>query len=125
MSRLLLGAVMLTVGALKFARPEFKVADNATLRAFVDSGWLWQLIAAAEVVGGAALVTGLYVPLGLAVLAPVVAGITAFALKTGGEEVSVGFIVLALHLGLAWAYRCSFAPLLQRRPQGASLSDRR
>lgn len=114
--RVLLGSVMFVVGILKLARPGFKVADDVTLRAFIDSGWLWQLIGAAEVIGGAALLSGAFVPLGLAVLAPVVAGITAFAVKVGGEEASVGFIVLGVHLALCWAYRSSFAPLLARRP---------
>ncbi len=106
---------MVVVGVLKFADPDFKVADDATLRAFVDSGWLWQLIGAAETLGGAALLSGLYAPLGLAVLAPVVAGITAFAIKVGGEETSVGFVVLGAFLYLVWHRRTSFEPLLRPR----------
>lgn len=35
------------------------------------------------------------VPFGLAMLAPVVAGIFAFSLKFGGEESSVGVLLLA------------------------------
>ena len=112
--RILLGLTMLVVGILKFAKPDFKVADDATLRAFVESGWLWQLIGAAEMIGGAALLSGLYVPLGLAVLAPVVAGIAAFAIKVGGEETSVGFTVLGAYLYLVWRRRTSFTTLTQR-----------
>lgn len=109
-----LGLVMFVVGVLKFVKPDFKVADEPTLQAFIDSGWLWELIGAAEIVGGAALVSGLYVPLGLAVLAPVVVGIAAFAVKVGGEETSVGFIVLGLHLYLVWTRRFSFRSLAGR-----------
>jgi uncharacterized membrane protein YphA (DoxX/SURF4 family) len=114
--RLLLGTTMAVVGALKFVRPEFKVAEDPTLRAFIASGWLWQLIGAAELVAGAGLVSGFYVPLALAVLAPVTAGILAFSLTYGGEELWVGITVVAIHLYLAWQYLDSFRPLLRARP---------
>jgi uncharacterized membrane protein YphA (DoxX/SURF4 family) len=114
--RLLLGLTMTVVGVLKFVRPEFKVAEDATLTAFIDSGWLWQLIGGAELIGGLALVVGRYVPLGLAVLAPVTTGILAFSLRTGGDELSVGVIVAAIHLYLVWQSREAFRPLLQAIP---------
>jgi putative oxidoreductase len=113
--RVLLGATMLVSGALKFIQPEIKGGSDPTLRAFIDSGWLWQLIGAAEALGGLALVVGLYVPLGLAVLAPVVVGIFAFSVKTGGDEMSVGVLVAAIHFSLIWRFRDSFRALAQRR----------
>jgi putative oxidoreductase len=109
--QVLFGVTMLVVGVLKFIKPDFKVAENVTLQAFIDSGWLWPLIGGAEAVGGAAVASGRYVPIGLAVLAPVVAGILAFAIKTGGEESSVGVILLVIHLWLSWKYRASFRSL--------------
>ena len=112
--QVVLGLTMLAFGILKFVRPSFKVQNDTTLQTFIDTGWLWPLIGAAETVGGLAVSSGAFVPLGLVVLAPVVAGITAFALKTGGEETSVGFVVLALHLSLCWHWRDSFRPLLTR-----------
>ena len=111
-AQLLLGLTMAVVGALKFALPGFKIANDAALQSFVDTGWLWQLIGGAELIGGLAVASGRLVPLGLAILAPVVAGIAAFAVKTGGEEAGVGLLVLALHIGLCWTWRASFAPLL-------------
>lgn len=111
--QILFGATMLVVGVLKFIKPDFKVAENVTLQAFIDSGWLWPLIGGAEAVGGAAVASGRYVPIGLAVLAPVVAGIFAFAIKTGGDEASVGVILLVMHLWLSWKYRASFRSLIK------------
>jgi hypothetical protein len=105
---------MLVVGVLKLVRPQFKVADDPTLKAFIDSGWLWQLIGVAEIAGGLALVSGWYVPLGLAVLTPVVAGILAFALKLGGEESGVGVLLALAHLGLLWSHRDAYRSLLVR-----------
>ena len=112
--QVVLGLTMVGVGILKFVRPNFKVQNDVTLQAFIDAGWLWPLIGAAETVGGLAVASGVFVPLGLVVLAPVVAGIAAFALKTGGEETSVGFVVLAMHLSLCWHWRDAFRPLLTR-----------
>ncbi len=43
-----------------------------------DSGWLWQLIGGAELIGGLMLASGQFVPLGLAILTPIVVGIFAF-----------------------------------------------
>lgn len=109
----LLGATMTAVGVLKFVVPHFKVADDVVLQSFIDTGWLWQLIGAAEMIGGLAVASNRLVPLGLAILAPVVSGIAAFAFTTGGEEASIGIVVLALHLVIAWNWRAAFAPLVR------------
>jgi uncharacterized membrane protein len=53
--RILIGIMMVVVGVLKFVKPDFKVAEDATLQSFIDSGWLWPMIGAAEVLGGLAL----------------------------------------------------------------------
>jgi hypothetical protein len=85
-----------------------------------SGGWLWQLISAAELIDGLALLSVGYAPLGLAVLAPVTAGIFAVAVKTGGEETSVGILLAAAHLYLTWQYRSSLQPLLQRHETARS-----
>jgi putative oxidoreductase len=124
--RVAIGALMLVTGVLKFVKPEFKEADNTTLRAFIDSGWLWPLIGAAETLGGAALLSGLFVPLGLAALVPVVLGIFAFSLKVQGEEAAVGVLLVVAHVYLLWQWRDSFSGLVARRstPSAATTSQR-
>jgi uncharacterized membrane protein YphA (DoxX/SURF4 family) len=109
--RFLIGALMVVIGILKFVKPSFKVAENVTIQAFIDSGWLWPLIGAAEAVGGALVLIKRFAPLGVAILAPVVVGIFAFSLKTGGEEGSVGIILLAALGYMAWQQRARFASL--------------
>ena len=111
--QVLFGLTMAVFGLLKFIKPDIKVQDDVTLQSFIDTGWLWQLVGAAELVGGLAVASGLLVPLGLIVLTPVVLGIAAFAFKTGGDEASVGFVVLALHLFLCWRWRSAFRPLFR------------
>jgi putative oxidoreductase len=114
--RILIGIMMVVVGILKFVKPNFKVAEDATLQSFIDSGWLWPMIGAAEVLGGLALLIPRFVPLGLALLAPVVGGIGAFALKIGGDEVSVAVALVAAHSYLSWRYRSSFTSLISAPP---------
>jgi uncharacterized membrane protein len=111
--RYLIGAAMVVTGIMKFVKPDFKVAENVTLQAFIDSGWLWPLIGAAEALGGLGLFFKRFLPLGIAILAPVVAGIFAFSLKTGGEEASVGVLLLAGLVYLAWQERARFSSLWQ------------
>jgi putative oxidoreductase len=114
--RTVIGLTMLGTGVLKFVKPDFKVADDATLQSFIDSGWLWPLIGGVETIGGASLTSGQYVPLGLAVLTPVVVGILAFALKTGGEEASIGVLLAAAHGFLLWHNRSFYSRLFERTP---------
>jgi uncharacterized membrane protein YphA (DoxX/SURF4 family) len=120
--RYLIGAMMVAAGILKFIKPDFKVADNATLQGFIDSGWLWPLIGAAETVGGLGLMVKRFVPLGLVILAPVVVGIMAFSLKVGGEESSFSVLVLAGCLYLAWQNRDRFATLWQAATSSSATS---
>jgi hypothetical protein len=109
--RYLIGVTMVITGILKFVKPDFKVAENATLQAFIDSGWLWPLIGATETIGGLSLFAKRLVPLGITVLAPVIVGIFAFSLKTDGEEASVGILLLAALVYLAWQERARFTTL--------------
>jgi putative oxidoreductase len=112
--RIIVGVTMAVVGLMKFVKPDFKVADNLTLQAFIDSGWLWPLIGGAELIGGVSLASGQYVPLGLAILTPVIVGILLFAIKVGGEETSVGFILAIAHGFMLWHWRASYRSLFER-----------
>jgi hypothetical protein len=114
--QVIFGLLMVGAGVVKFIRPEAKIADSATLKAFVDSGWLWPMIGAGEAVGGLAVLSNRYVPIGLAILTPIVAGIAAFAIKFGGEEASVGILLAAVHLYLLWEWRARFANLFVAQP---------
>jgi hypothetical protein len=84
------------------------------LGAFAGSGML-ALVKALELAAGVALLSNRFVPLALAVLAPILVGIAAFhvLLAPAGLALVVG--LLGLELFLAWAYRASFAPMLHAR----------
>lgn len=79
--------------------------------ALAASGYLFPLLKGTEVVAGLALLSNRFVPLALAVLAPVLVNIVAFhAFLAGG--VGLGVALTALELYLAYAYRDAFAPML-------------
>lgn len=119
-ARILMGALFLFAGSFGlFARPqmppglpEAAVAFNAAL---VKSGYMLPMIAATEAFVGVLLLANRFVPLALALLAPVVVNILAFHvfLEPSGRPIAV--IVVALEVYLAWQYRDAYRPMLSPR----------
>jgi uncharacterized membrane protein YphA (DoxX/SURF4 family) len=77
-------------------------------------GYMWPLIKGTELVGGALLLSNRFVPLALALLAPVIVNIVAFHTALAPPN-PVTFLVLGLELYLAWSYRDAFRPMLAAR----------
>jgi uncharacterized membrane protein YphA (DoxX/SURF4 family) len=81
---------------------------------------------ATEVVAGLLLLGGLFVPLALAVLAPIIINIIGFHLFLEPSGLPIPLAVLAAELYLAWSYRGAFAPMLHLRtplPQKAAAAS--
>jgi uncharacterized membrane protein YphA (DoxX/SURF4 family) len=83
--------------------------------ALVNSGYLLQLIKGTEVLAGALLLSNRFVPLALAVLAPVVLNIVAFHAFLAPSGTGLAVVILLVEIGLAWAYRAAFRPMLAAR----------
>jgi putative oxidoreductase len=66
------------------------------------------------VVAGVLLLSGLFVPLALTLLAPVLVNITAFHIFLAPGNYGLVALILAAELFVAWSYRTAFAPLLGR-----------
>jgi hypothetical protein len=73
------------------------------------------VVSGAEVLAAVMLLTNRFVPLALALLAPVVVGIITFHIAIARPTIGPGLIVLAIELYLAWAYRGAFRPMLAFR----------
>jgi len=58
------------------------------------------------------LLTNRFVPLALALLAPIVVGIITFHVAMAPATIGPGIVVLVIELYLAWAYRGAFRPML-------------
>jgi uncharacterized membrane protein YphA (DoxX/SURF4 family) len=77
------------------------------------TGYLLPLLYTTQAVAGALLLVGLFVPLALAILAPVIVNILLFHLFLAREGLPLALMLVAFELSLAWAYRDAFAPMLQ------------
>src|SRR5688572_15073195 len=71
---------------------------------FASSGFL-TLVKVIELAAGLLLLANLFVPLALALLAPILVGIAAFHILLAPAGTGVVVALLALELVLAWAYR--------------------
>nr|ASV46878.1 hypothetical protein [uncultured bacterium] len=92
--------------------PEGAVAFSAAL---MKTGYMLPLIKGTEVLVGVMLLANRFVPLALALLAPVIVNIVAFHAFLAPEGMVMTFVVLALELYLAWSYRAAYRPMLAMR----------
>lgn len=120
-ARVLLGFVFFAAGVTYFLLPppEAKLPEAALAfaGALAKSGYMMPLVKGTEAVGGALLLTGFFVPLGLTLLAPVIVNIALFnfILAPSGMGYGMSGVIIALELWLAWAYRGAFRPMLAAR----------
>lgn len=120
-ARILLGLVFFVFGLDGFLHffpmptepmPEKVVAFSS---AMMGTGYLFQLIKGTEVLVGALLLSNRYVPLALAVLAPVMVNIVAFHAFLAPSGLGLPLVLLALQLYLAWTRRAVYRPMLAAR----------
>jgi hypothetical protein len=90
--------------------------------ALFATGYMFPLIKGTEVLTALLLLSNRYVPLALALIAPVVVNIVAFHAFLAPAGMALPILLLATELFLAWSYRSAFAPMLKARvePDGAA-----
>jgi uncharacterized membrane protein YphA (DoxX/SURF4 family) len=118
-ARILLGLIFFVFGLNFFfhflPQPPPPPAAAAFAGAMFATGYLFVLLKVVEVASGLLLLIGRFVPLALALLAPVVVNIIMFHAFLAPAGLPVPILVLALELGLAWSYRDAFRPMLAAR----------
>jgi putative oxidoreductase len=119
-ARILLGLVFSAAGLSGFllinhppAAPPGLAGDFQTV--FFRSYWVL-FVDGVEFIGGVLLLTNHFVPLALALLAPVIANIIVFHLTMAPMGLPVAFVVALLWSLIALWYRASFAPLFVQQP---------
>jgi hypothetical protein len=100
-----------------FAMPSAPPPATSFAGALFATGYVFPLLNATEVITGLLLLGGRFVPLALALLAPVVVNIVAFHLFLDPSGIVLPLAVLAAEIYLAWTYRATFAPMLHARAQ--------
>jgi uncharacterized membrane protein YphA (DoxX/SURF4 family) len=118
-ARILLGLIFFVFGLNFFLhflpQPPMAGPAGAFAGAMFATGYLFILVKVVEVVSGLLLLAGRFVPLALALLAPIVVNIVFFHLFLAPAGILVPLVVLALELFLAWSYRNVYRPMLAAR----------
>ena len=119
-ARVLLGALFAFAGLAGLLMspqptPGLPAAAVAFATALAKTGYMMPLVSGTEAIVGLLLLANRFVPLALALLAPVAVNIFAFHvfLEPSGLPVAVG--VCTLEIYLAWRYRAAYRPMLSAR----------
>jgi uncharacterized membrane protein YphA (DoxX/SURF4 family) len=116
--RVFLGLVFFVFGLNGFLQflpqPPMSGPPADFVGALVASGYLFPLVKGVEVVAGALLLSNRFVPLALALLAPIIVNIVAFHVLLA-PSFGMAFALLSAEIYLAWVYRAAYAPMLRAR----------
>jgi hypothetical protein len=117
--RILLGLAFLVFGLNGFLNfiPAPKDMPQELIQvmgALMKAGYM-TVVSGAEVLIAIMLLTNRFVPLALALLAPIIVGIITFHIAMAQATIGPGIVVLVMELYLAWAYRDAFQPMLKAK----------
>ncbi len=117
--RVLLGLMFLVFGLNGFLNFMPPPKDPPTeivevMGAMMKAGYL-TVVSGAEVIIATLLLTNRFVPLALAMLAPILVGIISFHVALAPATIGPGIVVSLMELYLAWAYRGAFRPMLRAK----------
>ena len=98
-------------------RPPIEGAGGELIGAMVSSGYFFNFLKLVETVCGLLLLIGLFVPLVLVVLAPIVLNILLFHVFMAPAGLPMGIVLLALGTFLAYSYRSSYRGVLARKAE--------
>ncbi len=118
-ARILLGLIFFVFGLNFFfhfiPQPPMPEAAGAFAGAMFATGYLFILVKVVEVSCGVLLLANRFVPLALALLAPIVVNIVMFHAFLAPAGIVLPLVVLALEVFLAWGYRGVYRPMLAAR----------
>jgi hypothetical protein len=113
-ARVLMGLAFLAFGVMGFIvkppddlPPDMKMVNDALTKA----GYMTVASGTMALVGLLFLINR-FVPLALALIAPILVGILTFHIATSPGAIVPGAILSVLELYLAWSYRKAFCPML-------------
>lgn len=126
-ARILLGLVFSVFGANFFLHflptPPMEPGPAANFALALFSSYVMVVVKVTEIAAGLLLLSNRFVPLALALLAPVVVGIVGFHLTFAPVSGALAYLSFALELYLAYAYRAAFAPMLRAQVTPAPTSQ--
>ena len=117
-ARILLGLVFVFFGSNAFLHflpmPPMTGHPGEFIGSMHATGYL-TAIAALQVIGGALLLLGRFVPLGLTLLGPIIVNIDLFHIFMDHSGLPMALVISVVSLFLLWQYRAAFAGLVRSR----------
>ncbi len=120
-ARVLMGLMFFVFGLNGFLHfipePKKPMPDGAVALAgaLMKSGYMFPMVMGTQFLVGVLLLSNRFVPLALALIAPIIVNIVAFHVFLAPSGLGLALVVLALELYLAWAYRSSYRSMLKLR----------
>src|ERR1043166_2797758 len=119
--RVLMGLMFVVFGLNGFLHfiPEPKTPMPEGAAAFagalMNTGYMMPLVMGTQLLTGILLLINHFVPLALALLAPILVGIITFHIFLAPASIAPAIVVVVFELFLAWAYRDAYRPMLAMR----------
>ena len=119
--RILMGLMFFVFGLNGFLnfipQPKDPMPDGAAAfaGALMNTGYMMRLVMGTQLLVGVLLLLNRFVPLALALIAPIIVGIVTFHLFLAPATIGPGIVVLVMELFLAWTYRGAYLPMLKMR----------
>lgn len=120
-ARVLMGLLFTMTGLNGFLdflpRPKEAMPEGAMAfaGALMNTKYMMPMAMGTQLLCGLLFLANRFVPLALALLAPVIVNIVAFHLFLAPSGSGMGILALVLELFLAWSYRGAFRPMLAAR----------
>ncbi|MBV8820861.1 MAG: hypothetical protein JO022_21045 [Acidobacteriaceae bacterium] len=118
-SQILLGLIFTFFGLNGFLHflptPPLTGVSGAFMGALISSHYVF-LVAGTQLIAGVLLLANQFVPLALALLAPVIANILVYHLTMDPGTIPLALVVAILWVLAIWRFRAHFAPLFVRKP---------
>ena len=94
--------------------PEVMKEVMALMVPFVGAKYMG-LVKAIEIIAGLLLISNMFVPLALTLLAPILVGITVFHISLEPSGLPLPLVLVVLEIACAYFYRDAFRPMLQAK----------
>ncbi len=116
-ARVLMGLMFLIFGLNGFLSfiPQPKTPMPAEVMALMSLGYMMKINFAVQLLVGILLLVNRFVPLALALIAPILVNIVALHVFLKVPGLPIAMVPVLLELYLVWAYRKAFLPMLAPR----------
>ena len=119
LARILLGGTFLVFGLNGFfhflTMPAMPNAAISFMMALGQTGYFFPVLKITEVVSGILLLTGMYVPLALVLLAPIIVQITLFHVFLAPDGLLMAIAIVILEIVLAMIYKEAWKGVLSHK----------